>query len=455
MTVRLRRAITQDPGELGVYLFALAAFSLRTLAVLGCLLMLFALWRERQSAWPSLRATPLFWWTAALTAYTLLRAVLAALADPVHAELHAKDAARILYLSVFIAVAFALRGDHARILRFLGAAAAGFIAARLWHFDWQLNYPQPWWQMRLGLGLETIGLGYYAGTLLLGLLAFAPRLLAFASRLLAPVRPRTARIASGLALSLAAGVALQWVILSQSRAAWLALLPLAAFITAFTVRSTWRRGDLTARAPVSAALLLLLVIVGLNAPNLTQRLAQEQHTIGHLLHGKLDAITSADERGWEHSIGTRLQMLKAGYQQWLQAPFLGAGPGASKLMLPASDDRVLQQYNDFHNVALDILLRYGMLGLLLFLLCVKYTLSSGWQAWRRGQLPTDTALFLASAMCLLLASSLSNFRLLNFDFRYWLFILAAPMTTFAISGSGASARPGGKLGNDAADRARR
>ncbi|MEQ8515769.1 MAG: O-antigen ligase family protein, partial [Chromatocurvus sp.] len=153
-----------------------------------------------------------------------------------------------------------------------------------------------------------------------------------------------------------------------------------------------------------------------------------------LLNGNLEAISSGDERGWKHSIGTRITMLEAGYRHWLEAPVFGKGPAAAKLTLLASDDRILPQYNDYHNVALDILVRYGVVGLLILIFCVKYTLSSGWQAWRSGALPADTALFLAGAMCLLLASSLSNFRLLNFDFRYWLFLLAAPMTTFAVLG---------------------
>lgn len=433
MTQRTARAAWQDPGSVGLYLFALTAFSQRALAAAACLLMLYALWRDRSAAWPQLRQTPLVWCTAALALYIVARAVLAVANDPQHAELHAKDAARVLYLCAFVAIAWALQSDHTRILRFLVAAAAGFVTARLWHFDWQLNYPQPWWQMRLGLGLETIGLGYYAGTLLLGLLVFAPRILAQAHR-------PWAIAGIGLLLTAVAAASLQWVILSQSRAAWLALLPLTALAALFALRSSWRRGGLSALALMSAPLALLLIIGGLNAPNLVERLAEEQHTISFLLTGNLDAISSADERGWEHSIGTRIQMLEAGYRQWLEAPFLGAGPAASKLTLLASDDRVLQQYNDYHNVALDILVRFGMMGLLLFLLCGKYTLSSGWQAWRRSWLPADTALFLASAMCLLLASSLSNFRLLNFDFRYWLFILAAPMTTFAICGYSASDR---------------
>lgn len=425
MIRRLRDMLARDPGTAGLYLFAAAAFSQRAVAVLGCLLMLYALWHERSSAWPLLRQSPLFWCTVALAAWTVLRTVAAAVADPQDAVLHIKDAARVIYLCGFIAVAWALRADHRRILRFLLLAACGFILARLWHFDWQFNHSQPWWQMRLGLGLETIGLGYYAGTLLLGLVIYAPRILGSIGGPLAVG-------GAGILLTTLAAASLQWVILSQSRAAWLALLPLLAVAATFTASVSWRRGGLRGLALLAAPAILLLLLVSFNATTLLERLNQEQHTIGYLLDGNLDAISSGDARGWNHSIGTRITMLDEGYQHWLESPIIGKGPAATKLTLLGSDDRILPRYNDYHNVALDMLVRYGAIGLLILIFCTKYTLSSGWQAWRGGALPADTALFLACAMCLLLASSLSNFRLLNFDFRYWLFLIAAPMTTFTL-----------------------
>ena len=425
MIRRLWAMLARDPGTVGLYLFAAAAFSQRALAVLGCLMMLYALWRERTSAWPLLRQSPLFWCSMALVAWTLLRTAAAAVAVPQDAGLHIRDAARVVYLSGFIAVAWALRADHRRILRFFLVAAAGFVLARLWHFDWQFNHSQPWWQMRLGLGLVTIGLGYYAGTLLLGLVIYAPRILG-------SIGSPLAIGGAGLLLTALAAASLQWVILSQSRAVWLALLPLIAVAATFTASGSWRRGGIRGLALLAAPAILLLLLVSVNATTLLERFNQEKHTIDYLLDGRLDAISSGDARGRNHSIGTRIRMLEEGYQHWLESPIAGKGPAATKLTLRNSEDRILPKYNDYHNVALDMLIRYGVIGLLILIFCCKYTLSSGWQAWRRGALPPDTALFLACAMCLLLASSLSNFRLLNFDFRYWLFLIAAPMTTFTL-----------------------
>ena len=423
--LNLRHTVTQDPGTVGLYLFALAAFNLRSVASLGCFLILYAMWREREQVWPRLRAEPLFWCTFALSVYALLHAVVAIAANPEHAQLHGKDAARIVYLGGFIAIAWALRDGQARTLRFLALVAAGFVAGRLWHFDWYSDQLQPWWQTRTGLGLEPIALGYYAGTLLLGLVIFAPRLMQGATG-------ASSRVGLGLLLTCVAAASLQWVILSQSRAAWLALLPLLGLAAVFALRTSWLRGGLATTALFALPLALLLVLAALNAPLLLERLSEEEQTIAYLLDGNLGAISSADERGWEHSIGTRITMLESGYRHWLEAPLFGKGPGATKLALQASDDRVLQSYNDYHNIVLDMLVRYGVVGMLLLLFCVKYTLSAGWQAWRSRALAPDMALFLACTMCFLLASSLSNFRLLNFDFRFWLFMVSGPMTGFVL-----------------------
>jgi O-antigen ligase len=427
MSAALLQRLRHDPQTAGLALFAVAAFSQRALAVIGCLLVLWALWRERRDAWPVLCRSPVVLATLLLAGYVLLRTLAAAIAAPENAVLHVKDAARILYLCALPTIAWALRGEHSRVLWLFVLAATGFVAARLWHFGWQFggqfDTAQGWWQMRMGLGLETIGLGYYAGTLLLGLIVFAPRLLGHCDS-----ARRTALVVLGLLLLAAA--TLQWVILSQSRAAWLALLPLLVTAIGYSAYRFSRRRRSAGAVSLLLAGALLVGLVTINAPTLKERLSEEQHTLSHLLSGNLDAIRSGDARGWQYSIGARITMLRAGWAQWRDAPLVGKGPAATKLTLQSSSDHILPTYNDYHNVALDILVRYGIVGLALVLLCLALLLRSGWRAYRRGDLPDDTALFLACGLTLLLASTLTNFRLLNFDFRYWTFLLCAPLLTF-------------------------
>jgi len=138
--------------------------------------MLWALWSDRAACWPQLRRDPLTWVLIALAGYALLYAVVAALGEPAHWQQQLKHAARVAYYGGLIPVAWYLRGDEGRVLRSWACAAAGFLLARCFFLGELGTLDGPWWEARLGLGLEPISFAYYAGTLLLGALVFAPRL---------------------------------------------------------------------------------------------------------------------------------------------------------------------------------------------------------------------------------------------------------------------------------------
>lgn len=405
-------------GTAGLYLFAVSAWALRPLAVAGCLLMLWALWRDRAASWPRLRRDALSWLLLALAAYALLRAGAATAAAPAHWRDQFGDALRIVYLLGLIPVAWYLRADEQRLLRCWFLAGAGFLLARLCYLA---AAPTPA-DGRLGLGLEPIAFGYYAATVLLGLLLLLPRPL---SRLGRRAQRRWALLALLLGASL-----LQGIILSQSRAVWLTLLPLLAVVAAAVLARGLRRRDWR---PAVAVLLAVLVLGGhlaVNRDTLAARLGAERQTWSALLAGDLEAVSTGQGRARQHSVGIRVAMLREGLARWRQAPLLGHGPAASKLTLRSSDVFLLPRFNDYHNVPVDLLVRYGVVGLALFLGGAVLLVAGFGRGWRAGALGPATALFLACALALLLSSMLSNFRLLNWDFRYWLFLVAGPLASY-------------------------
>lgn len=405
-------------GNVGLYLFAVSAWAIRPLAVLGCLLMLWALWRDRGACWPLLRRDPLTWLLLGLAGYALLRAASAALAEPAHWQLQFKDAARVVYLAGIIPVAWYLRADEGRLLRCWLLAAAGFLLARLCHLGELLPPAEP----RPGLGLESIPFGYYAATVLLGLLLLAPAPLA---------RLRGGRrLVLTLALLLLCAALLQAIILSQSRAVWLSLLPLLGLSALICFRQLWRRGERRAAGAVLLALIALGGLLLANQHTFGERLAAERNNWSALFAGNLDAITTGQGRAQQHSVGIRVAMVQEGLARWREAPLLGHGPAAGKLTLRESEVFLLPRFNDYHNVPIDLLVRYGLVGLLLCLACLLLLADGFRRGWRAGRLAPSTALFLACALTLLLTSMLSNFRLLNWDFRYWLFLLAAPLASY-------------------------
>jgi O-antigen ligase len=409
-------------GTAGLYLFAFSAWSLRPLAVVGCLLMLWALWADRAACWPQLRRDPLTWVLLAIAGYAIVYAPVAALGEPGAWQQQVKHAARVAYYAGLVPVAWYLRGDEGRVLRTWAIAAAGFLLARLAFLGELSDLDGPWWEARLGLGLEPISFAYYAGTLLLGALVFAPRLARFA-----PYRHRRAVIG---ALLLLAALLLEGVILSQTRAAWVALAPLLLLVFAAGLWAAWRGGERRAAIAALLAIALLGAVIAGNLPAVQERLAAERQTWSALLAGDLDTVRTGSGRARQNSVGIRIVMLREGLARWREAPLFGHGPAAAKLTLRDSEVFLLSRFNDYHNVQVDILVRYGAVGLGLFTAAVLLTLRGFYRGWRAGALGGDTALFLGCVMALLLASTLTNVRLLNWDFRYWVFLAAGPMASF-------------------------
>ena len=160
---RRAQALLRDPGTTGLYLFAATLHGSRSLAVLGCLLMLYPLLRPGSEARRVLPRLALYHWLLLLAIYALLRAIAAMFASPGEAMVHGDDALRFVWWVGVLPVAWHLGGDPRRVLRVLAVALAGFVLARLWQIPgalWPL--PAEPAQLRTGLGLEPIALGYYA-----------------------------------------------------------------------------------------------------------------------------------------------------------------------------------------------------------------------------------------------------------------------------------------------------
>ena len=409
-------------GTAGLYLFAFSAWSLRPLAVVGCLLMLWALWADRAVCWPQLRRDPLTWVLLALAGYALLYAPIAALATPTDWEQQVKHGARIAYYAGLIPVAWYLRGKEGRVLRCWALAGAGFFLARLFFLGELDRLDGPPEVARLGLGLEPISFAYYAGTLLLAVPVFA-------GRCLRPLHGRHLVLAT-VGLLVLAVLLFEGVLLSRTRAAWIALLPLLLLVGAVGIARALRYRDVRALVAMKAVAVFVAGLLLLALPMIGERLATEQHTLAALQVGDFDRIATRDAQGNPNSIGTRVVMLREGVAHWRESPLFGHGPAAAKLMLRDSDVPRLADFNDYHNVQLDILVRLGLIGFGLFAAILLLLLGGFRRGWRRRSLRGDTALFLGCVFALLLASTLTNVRLLNWDFRYWFFLVAGPLASY-------------------------
>jgi len=417
----LLERVRAEPGIAGLYLFAATMHANRALAVLACLLLFQGLWRERSRVWRALAGFPPGPWLAGLAALAVLRSLLAAMEAPEAAVEHLKAGARFVYFLGMLPVAWFLAGDQRRLLRVFAVALGGFLLARLAHLALSLQFPfQAWLRERPGLGLEPIALGYYAGCALLGVLILLP-----GCHEAAAPRRKPWLLLGALPVLMSLSLFTIW---SQSRGAWLSLLPCLAVALGWLLA----KGGGQARSVV-----LVLLITGLAAAYhgrevILERLSAEPETLSLLLRGDLGAVRSAGPGGRELSIGTRITMLRAGLEAAAERPWIGHGPAAPELMLAAHPDRILRRWNDFHSAPVDLLVRFGVCGLVVCGGLLISIVAGGLHPVFRAAYERDVRLVLWLGIALLVLSSVTNFRLLNFDWRYWLFLFAGAMVSPAL-----------------------
>ena len=422
-----------------------------------CLWLLAQLLIEPQ---PQLPRHALVWLTLMFALYCLLHAFLSWVASVGLMQQHWEVAFRWAQLAVIVPIAYALRGEERLVLRLLLLALMGLLLGSLWRLEWALLFgdAKTFLDSRPGFGFPALAYALYAGTALIGLLALRRRCW---------YRSDGRRRGWGLPLWLAALVLLaEGVVLTQARGSWLGLMVVALLGAGFWLRGQRRRHGRIPHRPLLVAASALLLLIGLNASEIGQRLHEEQAVAEQLLRGDVpaDRITSFTLR-WHAQ--------RFGLEAWRERPWLGWGPGASYPLMAASvaattaetdagagaeaaavdaahegmattaadrlaaaaggiwhpEDGVLKH---LHNSYLELLTQLGLIGFGLWMLMAIGLLWAVYDAVRRGRLGQDLGLFLSLALLYLAFWSLFDFRMVHQDFRGYWALLAGTALSMAL-----------------------
>jgi O-antigen ligase len=318
-------------------------------------------------------------------------------------------------LTLLLPLGLAVAGKSSRAGRALALAGLSLLLCMALHAR-----PSELWQAlseghtRLGFGLPAIAFGLYAATALLGVLLLVPT---YAARL--PSSPRRALlVAAGAALALI-GMGL---LACRSRGAWLALaltLPPCAVWA-------WRRGGVPRPALAGLGAVLLVGLV-MNGEALARRLADDSATYRALVGLSDVPATGTPARLAAlpaDSVGLRLRLSGLALERWLEHPWFGRGPDAGRQVIAQADDPELAAMSHLHNTYLELMVRFGVVGLAGFG-AVLVGLGLGLQrAVRSGALPPQLGVFLGGALAVALVWSAFDFRLLTQDFRFYTVLLA-------------------------------
>ncbi|WP_231384414.1 O-antigen ligase [Thioalkalivibrio sp. ALE23] len=336
-------------GFLGVYLFAVSQAWSTTLVDVGLFLVVVGSLFLLPRIWSDIKCEPVFWLAVGITGYILLHSLVylqfaPALDDSINPNWNHWLRVGGLW-SVLLGWWLWCFPGHLKpflvtlvVGLFFGAGVDGDVGALLDGDIWDRSV----W------GYSPNYLGMFSSMLMLGLLSWV-------------LYERKGRL-RGWEWILGAGVFLGLVMMlytSGSRTAWLAFPAGFGILLLYGLLSRAVGGMNKATIFLSGlALVILAAVVFSNMEYFVERFSREWEALQAFLY--LDWSTSAEIGG---SFGSRVAMWLVGLEAILDRPVFGWGGGSGSMILnPAGLD-----YGHFHNIYLEILTSFGVVGGALFL----------------------------------------------------------------------------------------
>jgi O-antigen ligase len=394
-------------------LFAIGALQFPALAGFGLTLLLLAMLLQRRFRLIMLWRVPAVWLLVAFVAVLALGFLLAWNTADLSGNFDASK--RFLRLWWFIPLAWWIGANDRRATGALALAACMFVIGRLAETDWATPMALMSGE-RIRLGFSSINhFAQYAATLFIGLLCFAPRFWRWACRV-----PGVWRILAVTVWLIPMAMALYWTLASQSRGVWLALVMTFVLIVILAARRFGRRILVLGSMAFTIGALVITLAAG---DQLVTRLKANPP-----LDYQAITVDGASLRS-DDSIGQRLRMWRLGLDWWMQAPWLGHGPGSVEALMAAEPGPIgAHGYRHLHNIFADLFVRLGVLGSLILLGLFAWVFWAAWTGHRRGVMRFDLWVFVVSALCLSFLCNLNDLRLFGWDWRNYWILLAAVAT---------------------------
>lgn len=287
-------------------------------------------------------------------------------------------------LFIFVAVAWWLGGSTRNTLWLWGLAALGYLVVTLLPGSALQDWSHGLNGQRVDFGIRNAQhSAMLFGTLLLGLLTLAPRLLR-------PGRWRALRGGAWMVATVLASIA---VLICQTRAVWLGLvLALPVALGLYGIYQ-WFRGSGLKLRQFCLAVLGVVLLAGIAAATLhgtvSKRLMDESSVIERVASGHWDDIPYT-------SVGIRINTWRAASEWIAERPWVGWGGEGRSLAIDHTDwlpDSVRDRFGHLHNFFIEVWVAYGLLGVAVIATLVAWIGHGCWHAWRAGVLPGDIALF--------------------------------------------------------------
>lgn len=401
---------TRFLGYAGLALFALFACFGTAIAYVGLGFLMIATLANTRPAWRLIAGDSVFIALLIFSTYTVGRAVSAAQQLPALSHDQYASLWPWLALLLFPLVALWTQGDSRRVRFILVLSLVGLLLAIGRMTDWK-HLSAYMHGARSSFGMTFLDSALYLGSALLGWITFA-------KRIIGQGRWRYIRLVGWLSM---AALLAEMLLMTQSRAVLGSLLVL---IPAIIIRQISRTKNSRLRGRYAAFFLVGIAAVGIlgffNHTGLSQRINATYHSV-------YDIATMPPSKVPYTSLGDRIHLYRFAIHKWLQHPVWGWGPGmeaATFFSAAPINPATNAHFPHLHDGYLEILVRFGTVGFVLVFLLAGLIATRFLQEWRRGHIPEDIALFLASASVLTALTNITTFRLIHLYFRFFTLLLA-------------------------------
>ncbi|MGQ7247156.1 O-antigen ligase family protein [Halomonas sp. V046] len=286
---------------------------------------------------------------------------------------------------LFIGVAWWLGGSTSKSLAIWSLALAGFLLACFIAGGAGADWLRGLDGHRVDFNIRNAQhVAMFFGTALLGLLCFAPRIIGDGRWVWGRV----------LLWAIPTGLCLVGVVISQTRAVWLALSLVFVLILLLHIVSAvfgYRRGSgrRSKHILVLGAVAVFVFTGWVFKDTLNSRLEAEVPVIESVLSGDWDEVPYS-------SVGTRIHTWRAGLEWINERPLIGWGGEARGLVIDETEwlpENIKKEFGHLHNTFLDFAVSYGFLGISVIAALIVWVGVGTWRSWRAGVMPTDMMVF--------------------------------------------------------------
>lgn len=388
--------------------------------MLPLLLAWFVYWCRNDGGWT--RRSPLVWMAWLFVLYVAVRAVSGYLLDPSTWEQQDRVAADYFRIGGLWAVLLApwlvgRSGPFNRNLLF-GLALVGFLGETAMALPWAELGSSFVARARLVAGPN--GSALIAGFFfLLSVVVGPPCVVRLSHR-----QHRIQAVLTSLVWITLVSMLGLFVLLTQSRSAWLALVLVLVAIAVSAVWAGRRYGSPRQRR-------LLFAAVGAGAAIMVALVSSQSHLLEKRYEQAQDSLDKVVTLRWSEMetdpVSQRIWLYQFGFPKVLDRPVLGWSPGGVKPLIQANADPPIDHHQHIHNMHLEILLGLGLVGFVLFYGMVAMCFVELGRAVVAGRLPVEWGLFWIAATLFVGIEEI-------FDTRFFIYEVGAVMALLGALG---------------------